>query len=114
MLTNLRVNREIMAAWKGESGAAEPPPAARDDPDDDEPRVPSAFDVAASRAPPCSPPSVVADVECGGNCEGHDDADEQCDQRPTHRSTSDRGAAGGEWCSVVWRDWGAFVIAPAA
>ena len=38
MLTNLRVNREIMAAWNGESGGAEPPPAARDDPDDDEPR----------------------------------------------------------------------------
>ena len=38
MLTNLRGNREIMAAWNGESGAAEPPPAARDDPDDDEPR----------------------------------------------------------------------------
>ena len=38
MLTNVRLNREIMAAWKGESGAAEPPPAARDDPDDDEPR----------------------------------------------------------------------------
>ena len=38
MLTNLRLNREIMAAWDGESGAPEPPPAARDDPDDDEPR----------------------------------------------------------------------------
>ena len=40
MLTNLRVNRAIMAAWSGESGAAEPPPAARDDPDDDELRGP--------------------------------------------------------------------------
>ncbi len=37
MLTNLRVNREIMAAWNAETGAAEPPPATRDDPAD-EPR----------------------------------------------------------------------------
>jgi hypothetical protein len=36
MLTNLRGNREIMAAWKGESGAADAPPASPDDPEDDD------------------------------------------------------------------------------
>jgi len=33
MLTNLRLNREIVAAWKGEGGGDIP-----DDPGDDEPR----------------------------------------------------------------------------
>ena len=37
MLTNLRLNREIMAAWNGESGAAGTPSAAGDDPGDDDP-----------------------------------------------------------------------------
>jgi hypothetical protein len=36
MLTNLRLNREIMAAWQGEFGDEERD--AHDDPDDDEPR----------------------------------------------------------------------------